>query len=256
MDIETLNGKKVDCADVSRISLRDVYMRICECRDFEISHVWQRAIFMTAFLLGCFTAYGVVASYLFDDEHQFLYSWFANAAAFFVTLVGIVVSLFWIMMAKGSKAWYELYENAICAFVTLHSANGCDANVDLMAQHNWRKLVVEAHRIDSKIKDGPRSFSILSCLGGAYSVSKINIGIGILSFCVWIIISLVHILIAAKEMPFSAQEWISLFLKFCEHVADCPVVMLSLLLVVGVGFPVVFKRMFKSGYLTKPEGEL
>ena len=40
----------------------------------------------------------------------------ANGVAFCVTVIGVVVSVLWIMMAKGSKMWYERWENAIDAF--------------------------------------------------------------------------------------------------------------------------------------------
>ncbi len=38
---------------------------------------------------------------------------YANLLAFSIGVIGIIFSCLWIMMGKGSKAWYERYENAI-----------------------------------------------------------------------------------------------------------------------------------------------
>ena len=246
MDIETLANKKIDLADVSKVSLRDMYMRICECRDFEISHVWQRAIFLTAFLLGCFTAYGAVCSLMLDEHHKFAYSWYVNFSAFSVSLVGVVVSLFWIMMAKGSKAWYELYESAIGAF-SVKYPDGCDLGVAMLSQHNWRKLICEAHAIDDKVKEESRAGCIFSLKGGPYSVSKINVGIGILSFVIWAALAVVHIIVAVR---YSAADF-NAALSTIKDAVTSPTGMLVALLLVVVGLPLAFAQLFKSGCLSK-----
>jgi len=67
----------------SKIRLKDVYESLWKCRDFELLHLWQRSIVLTLFLVMCF--------------------------------IGVIFSCLWIMMGKGSKAWYEIYENAITA---------------------------------------------------------------------------------------------------------------------------------------------
>lgn len=246
MDIETLANRKLDFADVSKVSLRDMYMRICECRDFEISHVWQRAIFLTAFLLGCFTAYGAACSLLIDEHHKLVYAWYVNIAAFGVSLVGVIVALFWIMMAKGSKAWYELYESAIGAFSVKYPA-GCDNGADDLSQHNWRKLICEAHAIDDTIKEGSRSRCIFSLKGGPYSVSKINVAIGILSFVIWASLAAVHIIVAIR---YSAHGSNSLLFTI-KNIVINPITMSVALLLVAVVLPFAFAKWFKSGYLSK-----
>lgn len=39
-----------------------------------------------------------------------------NNVALVLCIIGAVFSAMWIMMAKGSKAWYERYERALNAF--------------------------------------------------------------------------------------------------------------------------------------------
>ena len=201
MDIETLQGKKVEIADASTLSPRDLYLQICKNRDFEISLVWQRAIFLTAFLLGCFTAYGSIVLRFFKDGEGL--SLATNTICFLVTLVGIVISLIWIMMAKGSKAWYELYESAIKAFVVSHNASGsclCGTMDVSVAQNDWRGVIKNAAGNNSGIKEPERSACWMSTDGGAYSVSRINIFIGQFAFVVWGLLSVGHILIACGKM--------------------------------------------------------
>ena len=255
MNIETLDGKKIDCADASVVSLRDMYMRICACRDFEISHVWQRAIFLTAFLLGCFTAYGSVCSLFMNESNAFVYSGYVNSDAFGVSLVGVVVSLFLIMMAKGSKAWYELYESAIGAFAVKYPA-GCDTNAVELSQYKWRKLIIEAHGIDDKIKEEARSRCIFAPIGGAYSVSRINIGIGILAFIVWVVLSFVHFAVAVGHSTLIHEYRMLKTLYEYRELTTNPLIMLIAFIVTAVVLPIAFRHFFKSGYLSKTPREI
>lgn len=235
MDIETLQGKKVEIADASTLSPRDLYFKICKNRDFEISLVWQRAIFLTAFLLGCFTAYGSVASSLLKEGSNFVEM---NAICFLITLVGIVISMIWIMMAKGSKAWYEIYEKATEAFVAMRQTALC-SDIDVSAaQNKWREVICTATGGNSSIKEPDRTKCLLSTKGGAYSVSRINIFIGQVSLVIWLLLSVGHIGVAFGKKSFIVSlignRW-------------CMVGMLAVL-VVGM---LAGSQVLKSGYLDK-----
>lgn len=249
MDIETLADKKVDVRDVSTVSLRDMYMRMCACRDFEISHVWQRAIFLTAFLLGCFTAYGFWVNKFWSCV-GFKFSVLINAVCFAVSLVGVAISILWICLAKGAKAWQEVYENAIKGYSVIH-ADGVDKDAVILSQFRWRKLINDARKKDSDIKDDRNRF-VLSLQGGAYSVSKIVIAIGILSTMIWIAISLSHI---------------ALFVKYCsgrmslyKHIVSIArwlfandIGMTIMLACVALVFTLMCVWWLKSGYLTEKD---
>lgn len=43
--------------EMEKINPKDIYQSLWRCRDFELSHLWQRSIFLTAFLVMCFTGY-------------------------------------------------------------------------------------------------------------------------------------------------------------------------------------------------------
>lgn len=236
MNFETLQGRKVEIADASTLSPRDLHLKICKNRDFEVSFVWQRAIFLTAFLLGCFTVYGSVTSMLLKESPNFGEM---NAICFFTTIIGILVSMVWIMMAKGSKAWYEIYEKAAEAFVAIHQTSLCSAIDAPAAQNKWREVISEAAGVDSSIKEPDESKWLFSVKGGAYSVSRINIFIGQASFVIWLLLSLGHIGIA-----FGKKSLIVSILgnRWC---------MVAILVGIVVGMCVYGSRTLKSGYLDK-----
>lgn len=170
------------------VSYRDAYQRLESNRDFEIKHVWQRAIFLTAFLIACFAGYGGLVVSIITPGKSVISPITANGVAFAIAFVGMVISLLWIMMAKGSKMWYENYENAIEAFRKSYASNAFDAGVDKIS---GMKLSDITGYIPPDISDW-----IWSTKGGRYSVSRINIFIGQISFLIWAAILIIHILIA------------------------------------------------------------
>ncbi len=227
--------KTLDVSDVSKVSLRDIYMRLCACRDFEIKLQWERAVFLTAFLIACFAGYG---SFLLSvHQHGCGTGNFSplaiNSIFILLTVVGIVLSLFWILMAKGSKAWYEHYEQAIAAFAKNHATP--DVPEYLMA-HQWRDM--------PNIARNPMSDCIFDFKGGAYSVSKIVIAIGICSLVIWWVLFLIHNFIVVFGLVNKCSElskvWkISIFLTV---VAGIVIVLILMKLLV---------KKLASGYLGK-----
>lgn len=95
-----------------QVSLKEIRETFYRLRDFEISNLWQRAIFLSALLVLFFSGYGLLVSKLFEKEiKKFL---MIHEVCSVVALLAIIFSIIWIMMAKGSKAWYEVYERRIC----------------------------------------------------------------------------------------------------------------------------------------------
>ena len=96
----------------------------------------------------------------------------------FILLVGMLLSQLWIMMAKGSKAWYEVYEHAI--YEIEHNPNY--ANEVVISKMPEDGVIHGEVMGNEKPND-----SLLSTKAGAYSPSKINIVIGQLSFMIFLI---------------------------------------------------------------------
>jgi len=196
------------------ITLRDVHKILWVCRDFELNHLWQRSIFLATFLTLWFTGYGVTFSFIIDyisspDNHLIFVV--LSIAALFISLLGVVFSMFWIMMSKGSKAWYEIYESAICQIEGVNecsdeNSKSCDCKKEACntkdssdfcgryTNDNANKLRVE-HLLHGQLaeKHGPLSNSLFSSKGGGYSVSRVNIAIGQVSLIVWLVLYYAHV---------------------------------------------------------------
>ena len=183
-----MDETKVRLTDCSEVSSRDIYMRLCACRDFEIKLQWERAVFLTAFLIACFSGYGAFALSVHQHGNGFLSGFVVKLIPVCISFVGVILSLFWILMAKGSKAWYEHYECAITAYSQLIGKQEELSPVSSkVLGHNWVEL--------RDIKRKSMSDSIFKLKGGCYSVSKIVIAIGILSLLIWASLFLTHVVI-------------------------------------------------------------
>ena len=199
----------------SRITTKDVRDRLWVNRDFEISHLWQRSIFLNTLLILCFTGYGVTVMALVNvlsEKGVDVTAYTLNNILLVICLVSVVFSCFCIMMAKGSKAWYEKYENAIDAF---------ESNEDYMSEavlHSGELYEERYKKEDMKKQVGIGGFQcrkikgyipvdikdhLFYCKAGAYSPSRINIAIGQVALILWCLAFIVHLIISFTgfEMP-------------------------------------------------------
>lgn len=216
-----------------------IYDRLCHCRDMEIELVWKRAVFMTAFLIACFAGYGglIVAglSRTYSDRAFF----FMTVAACFLATIGFALSVLWIMMCKGSKAWYEHYEQAIEAHAQEIFVGKC---IELFS-HDWRTLTG-----DKRSKE--MSKCLLSTKGGAYSVSQLAIVIGQLAAIIWVIILVGHGVVLSYVL-WPITKWAWTFYSVMAVVAG------GLALVGMLSVIICSLYIAKSGYLSNlpPNGE-
>lgn len=169
-----------------KITYSDIYKGLWKCRDFELEHYWQRAVFLTAFLLACYAGYGTLIIQCATAEKMQLPFWVVNGIAFVICMVGVLLSLLWIMMAKGSKAWYEKYESAISAFVERYKEKGAFED-DLGEVAGFGIMWCD------EFVSQTRSDWLWNAFGGGYSVSRINVAIGHLSTLIWTGLVLLHI---------------------------------------------------------------
>lgn len=154
----------------SHKELRETFYRL---RNFEISNLWQRSIFLSALLVLFFPAYGVLVSKLIESTDKYtIYHEICCALA----LCAIIFSIIWIMMAKGSKAWFEVYEKKICEIEN-------EEDLGIMGEYSMYNMEKAPWSLDS---------NLLSGKAGRYSVSKLNILIGQFLFFLWIIVFIIH----------------------------------------------------------------
>ena len=169
--------KDVVIAESIKLTSKDIYRAYWHCRDFEITHLWQRSVFLTAFIVLCFSAYGCLAADMLSALRM---------------PTDTPSDTYWLiaMMAKASKAWAEVYECAIAAY------EEDDNYINEMEVQNKIGSFQFDNLKDFKTKINEKKFSgcILKPEGGAYSPSKINWAIGSVTLCIWTLLILLHII--------------------------------------------------------------
>lgn len=174
----------------------DVYNFLWQGRDFELSCLWQRSIFLGAFLLGIATMYAVYFKDVFICQfascNQFK-GVFGQILVFgfvpiLITAIGIIFSELWIMMAKGSKAWFEVYEESIS------KVNDCNGFWDDKSIREVYGAEI-GELIFGELKNNKKPDKCLfSTSAGAFSVSRINVMIGIIFLIVFGLLFFIHII--------------------------------------------------------------
>lgn len=187
-------------------------------RDFELSHLWQRSILLTALIVVIYTVYATLLSKTIDGNTNIDPMVF-NEVAGFITLVGLVFSLIWVMMAKGSKAWFEVQEKRIIEI---------------------EKKLFDPEYDGYKMGDDCSLKEIDACIfstkAGKYSVSRLNIFIGIVMSLIWVALFVVH------------------FVKICQNIENCShcwVALVLAILFLLIIFTAAFNVWAKSSSLEK-----
>ena len=141
----------------SGVEPQDFLDRLYKMRDQELSRLWQNSVVLGAFIIGAFTAFGQQC--------------IPNEFKIGIAIIGIIMSIIWIIMAKASKAWFEVHEFGI---MYLEHIMGIPYP---LAMGNFAKL----KRFD---KDKLSNW-LFSTKGGRFSPSKVNIILGLLLLVVW-----------------------------------------------------------------------
>lgn len=166
----------------NKFTTKDLYTELFHCRDFELQHLWQRSVFLAGFMIALFTLYGSFLGNRLNENEPIHIK--IHYFAFFIGCVGIIISQLFIMMIKGSKRWYEQFEQSIYWFYY--------NDTDLFSKELNKNL--EDYLEDKKyphfgglknIKKDRINNSLLNTNAGYYSVSRINIVLGQLLCLVW-----------------------------------------------------------------------
>ncbi len=189
---------------MSRITYKDVYHVRWRCRDLELTTFWQRAILFGSFMVLAYTGYGVLISSVIDMKGSMLVTrWdFINLIAVGISCFGIITSLLWILLAKGSKAWIDRNESAITALDDEKYSGAFESkDVQKVAEFQLsmdKKLNEETF---GKLEDG-----IFSSKAGAYSVSRVIVCLGQISFIGWCVIAIAHLFVLMCDRK-KVVEW-------------------------------------------------
>ena len=197
-----------------RLSLKEIRETLYHCRDMELNLLWQRSLLLAGFMTLCFTGYGVLAVHAADYKYvPYIHEYMCGVA-----LVGIILSVIWIYMVKGSKAWYEVYEGVIC-----------EIEKETNPYPKYRMGVYAEN------KRGEYDTKFWNNNAGAFSPSKANILIGWVTLLIWSVCEAVSMYNFQNLYKFDGNE------KWTEFGFCVGIVVLVVLLI-----PLVIRCVIKS----------
>ena len=152
----------------------------------EIKNLWQRSIFLGAFIVLVWTGYGALQLKFIARECDKFNADLYHFASLGLCAVIIILSLLWVAMAKGSKFVQEAHERHIkdLNFDTLNK-------VDIDTMKNQRLFCDLDIYYNKLVRD--KKISVWHPLKAyRYSPSRINIALGWLSVIVSIVLGIIH----------------------------------------------------------------
>lgn len=216
-----------DCTNCEKdkLSVEVIHQTLQENLKRELSNFWQRSLFVWSFLLLAYTGYGALMLKIGTDDALWGNTR-GHLMATAVAVLGLFFSYLWILMAKASKAWYEIHEAVLRDFGrcyshrdnaeyfksrTIDSEESLDKTPIDDKNTDWGKRLDIYVGFDYcrseliKARRRPTNDSWHSLKAGDYSPSRIVILFGIVSFLMWILIIFLHIVmivyLKCKECP-------------------------------------------------------
>lgn len=200
MDYRKMADASADTAEgIKRkyLSEADLYQELWHGRDLEITSLWQRSIFLGTFLIITYTGYGSLWLALIGHGNIITPSVRNYALSFgFMSLAGfgLVISILWIQMAKGSKRWYERYENSISKII-----NNFDLENRVFSfpeqPSGFNEFPMHGSLVETDCDN-----SLLSTKAGGFSVSRVNIALGQVAFIIWRLLLVLHFLLTGLQI--------------------------------------------------------
>lgn len=171
----------------------------------EIKNLWQRSIFLGAFMVLVWSGYGAlqlkaIEPKIVENLAQSVQNGETNTLVYISTSLGlcaviIVLSWLWIAMAKGSKFVQEAHEEHIKNF-DFQNDNiknlFCDLDSYEYVERINSKIDTKDKTLNPKLKDSLFFRGVLQPY--RYSPSKINIALGWVSCLLGIVLFIVHIM--------------------------------------------------------------
>ena len=161
----------------NEVSLKELREGFYRCRTFEVSNLWRRSFLLSIFQVLSFILYGLPASGLLNAAPGASNLLALNQAACAAALFGMSFAVIWIMMAKGSKAWYEVYERYI---------------FEIEREETGGLKIPERYRLGALCRPWEMNSNLFSKKAGRYSPSRLNITIGTVLLTTWFAVLVFH----------------------------------------------------------------
>lgn len=210
------------CANCNKEKYKILYTAYAD----EIRNLWQRSVFLVAFMSLAWGGYGALQLKLIDNASKIPATY--HYASLGLCAVIIALSLLWVAMARGSKFVQEAHEE--------HIKN---LNYDLLDQTDTqtnkpKRLFCGLDYYQAKLEK-KNKLSFWNPLGiYRFSPSKINIALGWVSFIVSFVLLNVHLFVVVdrvKQHFHSLILWIAQYVQ-CENaflifICLCPLIFMG-----------------------------
>ena len=163
--------------------------RYNQCRDLELDRFWKNSVFVWVFLALCFTALGTVfTEYSRIDCKRRIDKETCETVLPIIAFCGLFISKIWTWMARGLKAWYEVFEVAVWDMET--KSNVLGYNRQHTVENYWTAKQNGINPFNSK----------------PYSPTRIVILIGHLLSVIWLVLFLRFLYVSCNcVMPFEVS---------------------------------------------------
>jgi hypothetical protein len=241
VNVQKTTEDKNDTCKKRKLDATDFYTELWKGRDYELNFLWQRSVFLGAFMLAFITIFcgGVLRLFNFANIEKYnsqnsliiniqsimnLQIFSLLCFLLMIAIIGLMFSLLWIFMVKGSKYWYECYEESIK--LIFDNSNNWGEQV---FEHSFFEKYISQKKEEPQFpnynnlytKDNNKN--IFSTSGGKFSVSRVNVLIGQILGLFWIvsivIITFLMLCFTTKiifYIPFIFIIIICLVLFFCN----------------------------------------
>ena len=227
----------------NRLPAEVIYQTLLDNLNRELDSFWQRSLFLWSFLVLAYTGYGALIVKTLDNSALW-HEWRFNFIGSCVAAGGLFLSFLWILMARASKAWYEVNEAVIEDFGARYLSNQLDNGQEYelfssTANQTEKRNTVEKER-EQKIDAETTLWSsrLVAYVGfnfwksktvrlrmrergglhifqksGNSSPAKINVLLGMTSLIIWCVLLGVHLSFISCTWPCAVLK-VSLLVLF------------------------------------------
>ena len=246
---------------------------IWKARDNEVGALKERSLLVWGFLMFCYTGYAcllakVILTYGKENSIPMNRLKLINLILLGISLISFRLSVYWVEMMKGAKAWAENFdyiaENFQHRFLRLACNRGCPFfSTKFQCSLCGTPKSIQSNKNCSNCKADPSyacTFSVinpasgyynevdeslLTTTGGAFSPAKVTVSIARLSLVISIGLLLIHLLISIIGVDF-VRDKVKLIVH--EKWAGAALVgtWLILFLLRKIPFPKLLHNIFNS----------
>lgn len=196
----------------SESALKEQYQQLYKERDVQMSKFWDNSKYIWGFLVVIFGAYGATLFKYFEGFKNCVCSSGKELLTNNLTIllcglciIGALVSYLWVLLARGTKAWYEAFEIAIwelddCSIIS--DADFFKDEKNIMGQYKRSekfyciKTEKEANNTsnnnDNKSPNSLKKWfkcrNLVGLNSAPFSQSKVNILLGWLTSIIWMLL--------------------------------------------------------------------